>query len=95
VIVGSFVAEAKKPKQSSVNNARGQNPEPASAPANMLNFGSVSQGPSSESSEENESGSPAMHRDNNNGIYGAQQQQQPLHPHQMQMYQHLWSNHGQ
>ncbi|KAG7605153.1 AT-hook motif nuclear-localized protein 8 [Arabidopsis thaliana] len=97
VIVGSFVAEAKKPKQSNVNIARGQNPEPASAPANMLNFGSVSQGPSSESSEENESGSPAMHRDNNNGIYGAQQQQQqqPLHPHQMQMYQHLWSNHGQ
>ncbi|CAE6215556.1 unnamed protein product [Arabidopsis arenosa] len=95
VIVGSFVAEAKKPKPSSINNARGQNPEPASAPANMLNFGSVSQGPSSESSEENESGSPAMHRDNTNGIYGAQQQQQPLHPHPMQMYHHLWPNHGQ
>lgn len=93
--MGSFVTEAKKPKQSSVINARGQNPEPASAPANMLNFGSVSQGPSSESSEENESGSPAMHRDNNNGIYGAQQQQQQaLHPHHMQMYQ-LWPNHGQ
>lgn len=93
--MGSFVAEAKKPKQTSGNNTRGQNPEPASAPANMLNFGSVSQGPSSESSEENESGSPSMHRDNNNGIYGAQQQQQPLHPHQMPMY-HLWPNsHGQ
>ncbi|KAL1217709.1 AT-hook motif nuclear-localized protein 8 [Cardamine amara subsp. amara] len=103
VIVGSFVAEAKKPIQTSGNNARSQNPEPASAPANMLNFGSVSQGPSSESSEENESGgSPSMHRDNNNGLYGAQQQQQQqqqaLHPHQMQMYHHLWPNshgHGQ
>ncbi|ESQ39814.1 hypothetical protein EUTSA_v10000913mg [Eutrema salsugineum] len=96
VIVGSFVAEAKKPKQSSGNNARGQNPEPASAPANMLNFGSNSQGPSSESSDENESGSPSMHRDNNNGIYGnsvAQQQQQQLR--QMQMYHNLWPSNGQ
>ncbi|CAH2046189.1 unnamed protein product [Thlaspi arvense] len=99
VIVGSFVAEAKKAKQSPVNNnARGQNPEPASAPANMLNFGSNSQGPSSESSDENESGSPSLHRDNNNnGIYGnsvAQQQQQMRH---LQMYHHhnLWPGSGQ
>uniref|UniRef100_A0A1J3DC99 AT-hook motif nuclear-localized protein n=1 Tax=Noccaea caerulescens TaxID=107243 RepID=A0A1J3DC99_NOCCA len=96
VIVGSFVAEAKKAKQSSGNNARGQNPEPASAPANMLNFGSNSQGPSSESSDENESGSPSMQRDNNNngGIYGSSvAQQQQLR--QMQMYQNLWPPNGQ
>uniref|UniRef100_A0A1J3JQ95 AT-hook motif nuclear-localized protein n=1 Tax=Noccaea caerulescens TaxID=107243 RepID=A0A1J3JQ95_NOCCA len=96
VIVGSFVAEAKKTKQSSGNNAQGQNPEPASAPANMLNFGSNSQGPSSESSDENESGSPSMQRDNNNngGIYGSSvAQQQQLR--QMQMYQNLWPPNGQ
>ncbi|CAN7091553.1 unnamed protein product [Brassica rapa subsp. narinosa] len=95
IIVGSFVDEAKKLKQSTGNNAQGQNPEPASAPANMLNFGSNSQGPSSESSDENESGSPSVqhHDNNNNGIYGnSMAQQQQLR--QMQMY-NLWPSSGQ
>ncbi|CAH8330270.1 unnamed protein product [Eruca vesicaria subsp. sativa] len=94
VIVGSFVEEAKKLKQSTGNNAQGQNPEPASGPANILNFGSNSQGPSSESSEENESGSPSMqHNDNNyNGIYGNSMAQLQLS--QMQMY-NLWPSSGQ
>ncbi|KAL0793396.1 hypothetical protein Bca101_064773 [Brassica carinata] len=94
VIVGSFVEEAKKLKQST-GNAQGQNPEPASVPANMLNFGANSQGPSSESSEENESGSPSMqlHDNNNSGIFGnSMAQQQQLR--QMQMY-NLWPSSGQ
>ncbi|CAG7897847.1 unnamed protein product [Brassica rapa] len=79
VVVGSFVADGKKQKQSA---GRVQNtPEPASAPANMLTFGgsgggggggggqgsprSQGQQHSSESSEENESNSP-LHRGNNN-----------------------------
>ncbi|CAF2234077.1 hypothetical protein YC2023_095039 [Brassica napus] len=79
VVVGSFVADGKKQKQSA---GRVQNtPEPASAPANILTFGgsgggggggggqgsprSQGQQHSSESSEENESNSP-LHRGNNN-----------------------------
>lgn len=95
--MGSFVEEAKKLKQSTSNNAQGQNPEPASAPAaNMLNFGWNSQGPSSESSEENESGSPSMQQhdnNNNSGFFGnSMAQQQQLR--QMQMY-NLWPGSGQ
>ncbi|CAA7042910.1 unnamed protein product [Microthlaspi erraticum] len=74
VIVGSFVPDVKKQKQSA---GRAQNtPEPASAPANMLSFGgggsprSQGQGQgqqhSSESSEENETNSPLHHGSNNN-----------------------------
>ncbi|KAF8092969.1 hypothetical protein N665_0395s0032 [Sinapis alba] len=97
VTVGSFVEEAKKLKQSTSNNAQGQNPEPASAhAANMLNFGWNSQGPSSESSEENESGSPSMQQhdnNNNSGFFGnSMAQQQQLR--QMQMY-NLWPGSGQ
>ncbi|EFH44287.1 hypothetical protein ARALYDRAFT_914905 [Arabidopsis lyrata subsp. lyrata] len=73
VIVGSFVPDGRKQKQSA---GRAQNtPEPASAPANMLSFGGGGGGPgsprsqgqqhSSESSEENESNSP-LHRGTNN-----------------------------
>jgi len=101
VIVGSFVPDGRKQKQSA---GRAQNtPEPASAPANMLSFGGVggpgsprSQGQqhSSESSEENESNSPLHRRSNNNnsnnhGIFG-NSTPQPLHQIPMQMYQNLW-----
>lgn len=92
--MGSFVEEAKKLKQSTGNNAQGQNPEPASAPANMLNFGWNSQGPSSESSEENESGSPSMHQHDNNGGIFANSLAQEQQLRQMQMY-NLWPSSGQ
>ncbi|KAL0650682.1 hypothetical protein Bca4012_093373 [Brassica carinata] len=106
VVVGSFVADGKKQKQSA---GRVQNtPEPASAPANMLTFGGVgggggqgsprSQGQqhSSESSEENESNSP-LHRGNNNnnnnhhGLFGNSTPQQL---HQMPpMQQQMYHHH--
>ncbi|KAJ0236822.1 AT-hook motif nuclear-localized protein 13 [Hirschfeldia incana] len=109
VVVGSFVPEVKKPKQSA---ARVQNttPEPASAPANMLSFGgggpgsprSQGQQHSSESSEENESNSP-LHRgssnnnnNNHHGLFG-NSPPQPLHqmPPMQQMYHpHLWPGHN-
>ncbi|XP_013605319.1 PREDICTED: AT-hook motif nuclear-localized protein 13-like isoform X2 [Brassica oleracea var. oleracea] len=109
VVVGSFVADGKKQKQSA---GRVQNtPEPASAPANMLTFGggggqgsprSQGQQHSSESSEENESNSP-LHRGNNNnntnhhGLFGnsTPQQLHQMPPMQQQMYHHhLWPGHN-
>ncbi|RID78064.1 hypothetical protein BRARA_A00919 [Brassica rapa] len=110
VVVGSFVPEVKKPKQSA---GRVQNtPEPASAPANMLSFGGGGGGPgsprsqgqqqhSSESSEENESNSP-LHRGSNNnnnnnhhGLFG-NSPPQPLHqmPMQQMYHPHLWPGHN-
>ncbi|KAF8051942.1 hypothetical protein N665_1641s0007 [Sinapis alba] len=102
VVVGSFVPEVKKPKQSA---GRVQNtPEPASAPANMLSFGggggggggsprSQGQQHSSESSEENESNSP-LHRGSNNNHHGlfGNSPPQPLHqmPMQQMYHPHLW-----
>ncbi|CAN8325049.1 unnamed protein product [Cochlearia groenlandica] len=107
VVVGSFVPDAKKQKQSS---GRAQNtPEPASAPAttNMLSFGGGGQGSprsqeqqqhSSESSEENESNSPLHHgnsnNNNNHGLFGnSTPPTQQLHQMPMQMY-HLWPGHN-
>uniref|UniRef100_A0A1J3GEW3 AT-hook motif nuclear-localized protein n=1 Tax=Noccaea caerulescens TaxID=107243 RepID=A0A1J3GEW3_NOCCA len=106
VIVGSFVPDVKKQKQSA---GRAQNtPEPASAPANMLSFGggggggpgsprSQGQGQqhSSESSEENESNSPLHHGSNNNnnnnhGLFGNSTPQQPIHQMPMMYHHHLW-----
>ncbi|XP_010449533.1 PREDICTED: AT-hook motif nuclear-localized protein 13-like [Camelina sativa] len=104
VIVGSFVPDGKKQKQSV---GRAQNtPEPASAPANMLSFGgglgspgSQGQQHSSESSEENESNSP-LHRGSNNnnnnnshGLFG-NSTPQSLQQMPMQMYP-LWPGAGQ
>ncbi|KAL0716831.1 hypothetical protein Bca4012_066153 [Brassica carinata] len=108
VVVGSFVPDGKKQKQSA---GRVQNtPEPASSPANMLTFGggggqgsprSQGQQHSSESSEENESNSP-LHRGNNNnnnhhGLFGnsTPQQLHQMPPMQQQMYHHhLWPGHN-
>lgn len=83
VIVGSFIAEGRKQKSNMVNSG------PSSAPGHMLNFGAPvtgasppSQGPSSESSDDD--GSSPLNR--GSGLYG--NPGQPLHG--MQMYQ-LWS----
>ncbi|CAF2069497.1 hypothetical protein YC2023_008163 [Brassica napus] len=106
VVVGSFVPEVKKPKQSAghVQNT----PEPASAPANMLSFGGGGGGPgsprsqgqqqhSSESSDENESNSP-LHRGSNNNHHGlfGNSPPQPLHqmPMQQMYHPHLWPGHN-
>ncbi|CAH2078717.1 unnamed protein product [Thlaspi arvense] len=104
VVVGSFVPDCKKQKQSVVR-AQNNNPEPASAPANMLSFGgggggtgsprSQGQQHSSESSEENESNSP-LHRgsnsnnNNNHNSHGlfGNSTPQPLHQMPMPMYHH-------
>ncbi|KAJ9536870.1 hypothetical protein OSB04_029603 [Centaurea solstitialis] len=78
VVVGSFIADAKKPKSS--------NPPPSTTPANMLNFGGgggsvpgttpPSEGPSSESSDD--SGSSPLHRAP--GSYNNANQQPPPMP---------------
>ncbi|KAF8098181.1 hypothetical protein N665_0271s0001 [Sinapis alba] len=106
VVVGSFVPDGKKQKQSA---GRVQNtPEPASAPANMLTFGgggggggqgsprSQGQQHSSESSEENESNSP-LHRGNNNnnnhhGLFGNSTPQQ-LHQMPPMQQQQMYHHH--
>ncbi|CAH8306416.1 unnamed protein product [Eruca vesicaria subsp. sativa] len=110
VVVGSFVPEVKKPKQSA-RRAQNTTPEPASAPANMLSFGGGGGGPgsprsqgqqhSSESSEENESNSP-LHRGSNNnnnnhhGLFGNSPPPQQLHqmPMQQMYHPHLWPGHN-
>ncbi|KVH91734.1 protein of unknown function DUF296 [Cynara cardunculus var. scolymus] len=86
VVVGSFIADAKKPKSS--------NPPPSATPANMLNFGGggsvpgttpPSEGPSSESSDD--SGSSPLHRAP--GSYNNANQQPPPMP----MYSNMgWPN---
>ncbi|KAI3703512.1 hypothetical protein L1987_73642 [Smallanthus sonchifolius] len=92
VVVGSFIADAKKPKSSS---------SPAVAPpANMLNFGGggsvpgaspASDGQSSESS--GDSGSSPLHRHPGSYNNASQQQQQPPPPQQMPMYSNMgWPN---
>ncbi|KAI3692052.1 hypothetical protein L6452_31861 [Arctium lappa] len=78
VVVGSFIADPKKPKAS--------NPPPSATPANMLNFGGgggsvpgttpPSEGPSSESSDD--SGSSPLHRAP--GSYNNANQQPPPMP---------------
>ncbi|CAN8231557.1 unnamed protein product [Cochlearia groenlandica] len=100
VVVGSFVPDGKKQKQTTGRTQQNNTPEPASAPANMLSFGggpgsprSQGQQHSSDSSEDNKSDSP-LHRGNNNnnnnnhGLFG-NSTTQPMHQIPMQMY-HLW-----
>ncbi|KAI3756257.1 hypothetical protein L1987_56076 [Smallanthus sonchifolius] len=90
VVVGSFIADAKKPKPSSSPTV--------APPGNMLNFGGggsvpgasppSGDGPSSESSED--SGSSPLHR--HPGSYNNASQQAPPPP-QMQMYSNMgWPN---
>ncbi|MFS7923451.1 putative AT-hook motif nuclear-localized protein [Helianthus anomalus] len=88
VVVGSFIADAKKPKSSSGPTA--------TPPGNMLNFGSggsvpgaspPSNGPSSESSEDRGS-SPLLHRQPTSYNNASQQPQQ-----MMPMYSNMgWPN---
>ncbi|KAK9075694.1 hypothetical protein SSX86_004023 [Deinandra increscens subsp. villosa] len=87
VVVGSFIADAKKPK----SNSR---PTVTPPPANMLTFGGggggsvpgaspASDGPSGESSDD--SGSSPLHRQPGSYNNASQQQQQLHHEHAPQL----------
>lgn len=89
IILGSFIADAKKSSSSILQPGASSAPIP-----NMLSFGAPvtssppSQGPSSESSDDNGSSPSPLNR---TGIYNPGQQ--PLH--NMQMYQQIWASQTQ
>lgn len=89
IILGSFIADVKKSNSSILQPGASSAPIP-----NMLSFGAPmtssppSQGPSSESSDENGSSPSPLNR---TGIYNPGQQ--PLH--NMQMYQQIWASQTQ
>lgn len=91
VVVGSFIADAKRPKQKP-----SLTPTPPPPPSNMLNFGPsaaaavnspTSEGPSSDSDEENSRSPPHHHH----GSLPYNSGGQPMQP--MPMYANMgWPN---